>query len=246
MGAIAVADTIKPEATLVIRKLKQMGITTWMVTGDNRRTAKAIAKLLHLDDESQVFAEVLPHNKSSFVQKVQKDNGYIVAMVGDGVNDSPALAVADVGIAIGAGTDIAIETASIVLMRNDLRDVITAIDLSRTTYRRIRLNFLWAFLYNCLGIPLAAGVFYLVVPGMELPPLAAGAAMALSSVSVVTSSLLLRLYKKPQMDVEEEDGLAMMMIGEEGEGGRGRKLWKKIKRIVGRTQAYDPLPVYRE
>jgi len=194
VGAIAVADTVKPEAAKVVSKLKAMGIAVWMVTGDNKRTANAIAKSLNIEN---VFAEVLPINKSEFVQKV-KEEGYVVAMVGDGINDSPALAAADVGIAIGAGTDVAIETASVVLMKSNLADIITAIDLSTKSYRRIRLNFMWAFGYNMLGIPIAAGVFYPLVH-QSLPPWLAGAAMALSSVSVVLSSLLLKRYQPPSL-----------------------------------------------
>jgi len=193
LGAIAVADTVKPEASAVVEKLESMGIQVWMVTGDNKRTALAIASQLHVKN---VFAEVLPANKSSFVQGLKKE-GYVVAMVGDGVNDSPALATANVGIAIGAGTDIAIEAASVVLMKSDLRDVITAIDLSRKTYNRIRINFCWAFVYNILGIPLAAGVFYPLL-FLDLPPMFAGLAMAFSSISVISSSLLLRHYQKPK------------------------------------------------
>lgn len=144
-----------------------------------------------------VRAEVLPAGKADVVRSFQKD-GSIVAMVGDGINDSPALAAADVGMAIGAGTDIAIEAADYVLMRNNLEDVITAIDISRKTFSRIRLNYIFAMGYNVVAIPIAAGVFFPSL-GIKLPPWAAGACMALSSVSVVCSSLLLRRYKKPRL-----------------------------------------------
>lgn len=193
-GIIGIADTVREEAKLVIDHLDKMNIKVWMITGDNKRTANTIASQLGIKN---VYSDVLPANKSSIIQEI-KSKGEIVAMVGDGINDSPALAASDIGIAIGAGTDIAIEAAQLVLMKSDLRDVITAIDLSRTTYRRIKLNFLWAFLYNLLGIPLAAGVFYPLIK-VGLPPEVAGAAMALSSVSVVLSSLLLRFYKKPRI-----------------------------------------------
>lgn len=199
-GAIAVADVVKPEAKSVLRNLSRMGFKTWMLTGDNKRTAANIAKKLEIPQE-RVFAEVLPSDKYAFVEKV-KQEGYVVAMVGDGLNDSPALAAADVGIAIGAGTDVAIETASLVLMKSNLQDVITAFDLSRKTYRRIRINFFWAFLYNSLGIPIAAGVFYPLVQ-RSLPPWLAGLAMALSSVSVVTSSLTLKFYQPPSSTFQE-------------------------------------------
>lgn len=144
-----------------------------------------------------VRAEVMPAGKAEVVRSFQKD-GSIVAMVGDGINDSPALAAADVGMAIGAGTDIAIEAADYVLMRNNLEDVITAIDLSRKTFSRIRWNYVFAMAYNVVAIPIAAGVLYPSL-GIKLPPWAAGACMALSSVSVVCSSLLLRRYKKPRL-----------------------------------------------
>eukprot|EP01113_Clastostelium_recurvatum_P010878 TRINITY_DN1546_c0_g1_i5.p1 TRINITY_DN1546_c0_g1~~TRINITY_DN1546_c0_g1_i5.p1 ORF type:complete len:1033 (+),score=318.68 TRINITY_DN1546_c0_g1_i5:73-3171(+) len=190
-GFLAISDSIKPEAKATVRALRNMGIASYMVTGDNKRTAKAVASQVGITD---VFAEVLPSLKSKKVQEL-RGKGHIVAMIGDGINDSPALAEADVGVAIGAGTDIAIEAANIVLVRSDLRDVVTAIDLSQKTFKRIRLNYLWAMLYNLLGIPLAAGV--LVPAGVQIPPMLAGLAMAFSSLSVLASSLHLKTYKKP-------------------------------------------------
>eukprot|EP01132_Coremiostelium_polycephalum_P002605 gene2605-3229_t len=198
-GYIAIADQLKPEARSTITELKKLGIFPWMVTGDNPRTANAVASQVGI---TQVFAEVLPSNKSKKVNEL-KQQGHIVAMIGDGINDSPALAEADVGIAIGAGTDIAIEAADIVLVKSDLRDVITAISLSKKTFNRIRLNYLWATLYNILGIPLAAGV--LIPFGISIPPMIAGLAMAFSSVSVVLSSLHLKTYKKPYIPVSKLD-----------------------------------------
>ena len=197
-GYMAIADQIKPEALATVRALKKMGIISWMVTGDNRRTAHAIAKQVGIE---HVFAEVLPAHKSKKVHDL-RSGGHIVAMVGDGINDSPALAESDVGIAIGAGTDVAMEAANIVLVRSDLRDVITAIDLSRKTFNRIRLNYIWASIYNILGIPLAAGL--LAPAGLSIPPMLAGLCMAFSSVSVVVSSLHLKSYKKPEIKLEDE------------------------------------------
>ena len=167
-----------------------MRIDVYMITGDNSRTAKAIAKKVGIKN---VFAQVLPQDKSNHVKTLQ-DKGRIVAMVGDGINDSPALAQADVGIAMGSGTDVAIQSGNIVLMRNDLRDVSKAIKLSRMTMSKIKQNLFWALIYNALGIPVAAGMLY-PLTGWLLSPILAGAAMAMSSVSVVSNSLLLKLKK---------------------------------------------------
>eukprot|EP01125_Pyxidicula_operculata_P020306 TRINITY_DN7492_c0_g1_i1.p1 TRINITY_DN7492_c0_g1~~TRINITY_DN7492_c0_g1_i1.p1 ORF type:complete len:898 (-),score=199.44 TRINITY_DN7492_c0_g1_i1:97-2790(-) len=195
-GAIFIHDPIKPEAQVTIKTLQEMGIDCWLITGDNKDSASFLAKKLGIKD---FMAEVKPNEKSQKVKQLQ-DQGYIVAMVGDGINDSPALAQADVGIAIGAGTDIAIEAARIVLIKDNLLDVITAIDLSKQTFSRIKLNYVWAFIYNLLGIPIAAGLLYPFFQ-IQVPPLIAGACMAFSSFSVVVSSLLLRRYQKPTFQI---------------------------------------------
>jgi Cu+-exporting ATPase len=191
-GLIAVADTLKEFSKEAVKKLHKMNKEVIMITGDNKRTADAIAKQLGID---YALAEVLPSDKEREIEKLQKDNK-IVAMVGDGINDAPALARADIGIAIGAGTDVALETGQIILMKNDLRDVITAIDLSNYTIKKIKQNLFWAFFYNSIGIPIAAGLLY-PFTGFLLNPMVAGAAMAFSSVSVVSNSLLMRNYRKP-------------------------------------------------
>jgi Cu+-exporting ATPase len=199
-GVIAVADTIRQESVEAVKLLKESGINVWMVTGDNERTAKAIAKQIGITD---VFSDVLPNEKSEKVKELQK-SGKIVAMVGDGINDAPALAQSDVGIAIGSGTDVAIEAGDVILMKSDPRDVVTAIDLSKKTMRRIKMNMFWALGYNTAGIPIAMGLLY-PFTHLTLPPELAGLAMALSSVSVVLSSLLLNRYKKPQFTLEKRE-----------------------------------------
>lgn len=190
VAIIAVADTLRETSIETIKEMKKIGIEPWLITGDNERTAKAIAKNCGIE---KVFAEVLPQDKARYVKELQ-ESGKKVAMVGDGINDAPALAQADIGIAIGSGTDVAMESGSVVLMKNDPMDVVRAIRLGRATIDKIRQNMFWALIYNILGIPIAAGLLYPTY-GILLSPIIAGGAMALSSVSVVVSALTLRWTK---------------------------------------------------
>lgn len=216
LGVIAVADTIKSTSKKAIKEFKNMGIDIVMLTGDNKKTAEAIRKELNID---KAIAEVLPQDKEKEVRRIQ-ESGKKVAMIGDGINDAPALARADVGIAIGAGTDIAIESADIVLMKSDLLDGVTAIKLSKAVIKNIKENLFWAFFYNSIGIPLAAGVFYNIL-GWKLNPMFGAFAMSLSSVCVVLNALRLRFFKTYDKNINEEF--------EEGED----EYMKKIVRVDG-------------
>ena len=212
-GMIAVSDSLKPEAAAIVLQLRRSGKQVWMVSGDNERTARYIAAKAGIAPEC-VIAGVKPEGKLSHVQAMH-DRGIRTAFIGDGVNDAPALTAAHVGIAVGSGTDVAIESADIVLMKSTLHDLLVALDLSRVVMRRIRINFCWAFVYNLVGIPLAAGILYPFL-FIQFPPMFAGAAMTLSSVSVVCSSLLLRLYQppRPMSSSEAEKTLARIRLAQ--------------------------------
>lgn len=207
LGIIAVADTVKETSKEAVDQLKSMGIAVYMITGDNKRTAQAIAESVGI---TNVLAEVLPEEKANEVKKLQGE-GKKVAMVGDGINDSPALAQAELGIAMGSGTDIAMETGGIVLVRNDLRDVVTAIKLSRATVTKIKQNMFFALFYNIIGIPIAARLF--MDFGVVLRPELAGLAMAFSSVSVVTNSLLLKGFHPTKRNWISDIAPFVMVIG---------------------------------
>lgn len=198
LGIISVADVVKPTSREAVRQLKELGIQVVMLTGDNKRTAEAIRRQLDIDT---VIAEVLPQDKEREIAKLQ-EQGRTVAMIGDGVNDAPALARADVGLAIGAGTDVAIESADVVLMKNDLLDAVTAIRLSKAVIRNIKQNLFWAFFYNTLGIPVAAGVFYTAF-GLKLNPMIGAAAMSMSSIFVVSNALRLKTFKVSRGETRE-------------------------------------------
>ncbi|MFW9873253.1 MAG: heavy metal translocating P-type ATPase [Candidatus Thorarchaeota archaeon] len=203
-GIIGISDKIKDQVPYALNKLREMGMELYMLTGDNLQTALSIGNQLNFD-EQHILAEVLPNEKALTIQKLQQSgDNKIVGMVGDGINDAPALAQADVGIAIGSGTDVAIETADIVLMRGDVRNVVSAINLSKKTYKKMITNLFWAFIYNIIGIPLTAGVLF-GLTGFFLPPYLAAVFMASSSVSVVTNALFLKRYEpKTPQQIEEE------------------------------------------
>lgn len=233
LGVVGAADVVKSTSARAIRELKKMGIQVIMLTGDNERTAKAIQRQLDIDT---VIAQVLPQDKEREVAKLQ-EQGRKVAMVGDGINDAPALARADVGIAIGAGTDVAIESADIVLMKNDLLDVVTAIGLSRAVIRNIKENLFWAFFYNVCGIPLAAGVFYTAF-GLKLNPMFGAAAMSLSSLFVVSNALRLRFFhvlKKPGQEEAEP---------EEKSGSGEEKSEQKVNTAVKAAENKEEINMY--
>lgn len=198
VGVIGIADVAKKEAFSTIAVLRSMGIDVWMVTGDNRTTAEAIADELDIPKD-RVVAGVMPADKVAKVAELQS-LGQVVAMVGDGINDSPALAKADLGIAVGAGTHVAIEAADVVLIRNNLHDVVVALDLARRVFNRIKWNFMWACIYNIVAIPFAAGIWF-PWTHMLVPPQYAGLSMAMSSISVFISSMLLKFYRRPDFSV---------------------------------------------
>ncbi|KAJ3065106.1 hypothetical protein HDU98_011512 [Podochytrium sp. JEL0797] len=242
-GTFALSDVVRPEAKDAVAALMRSGLSVCMITGDQELTAKVIAEQCGI---TEVYAAVSPAGKKNLVESMQQ-KGEVVAMVGDGVNDSASIAQADVGVAVFGGTDVAIEAASIVLMRDDLMQIVTALDLCRTIYHRIRLNFVWATGYNLLMVPLAMGFF---LPwGMYMHPMVAGMAMSLSSVSVVVSSLLLRMYRAPHGSGEEDDLepqgqtariLESLNFDEEVNGAsRAKGGWFSVGAMIGRVRAYS-------
>lgn len=240
-GMIAVADTVRETSKAALKQFKEAGLKVVMLTGDNRITAEAIRKNLDIEE---AISEVMPTQKESCIRQLQ-EKGHKVAMVGDGINDAPALTRADVGIAIGAGTDIAIDSADVVLMKDSLADVVTAIDLSKSVIRNIRMNLFWAFFYNVCGIPVAAGLLYPVF-GIRLSPMIGAAAMSLSSVCVVTNALRLRFFKgrtvpSDKVSVEQkETGNGIKMPS-----GKGEKEMEKVIEVEGMMCAHCQMHVQK-
>lgn len=250
-GVLGLADVPKAEADNAVRTLRSMGIDIWMLTGDNATTAEALAHKLDISQD-RVLAGLLPQDKVSKVKELQAQ-GHVVAMIGDGVNDSPALAQADLGVAIGAGTQIAIEAASMVLVRSSLHDLVVAFDLAKLVFRRIRWNFMWAMIYNVVAVPFAAGVWF-PWTHVLLPPHYAGLAMAMSSISVVISSMLLIRYRRPPLlDDVAVTMPAHAMSAADGVGGGGggdhqlsgsfwRSSWQGKSDHHGSGSGYNQLP----
>ena len=229
-GIIAVADTVRPDSRQAVQKLKEAGIHVVMLTGDNHVTAEAIRQEVGIE---QVISDVLPTEKEACIRKLQAE-GHKVAMVGDGINDAPALTRADVGIAIGAGMDIAVDSADVVLMKDSLYDVVTAIRLSHSVIRNIRMNLFWAFFYNILGIPVAAGLLY-PIWGLRLSPMIGSAAMSVSSVCVVTNALRLRFFKgEPSLESRTVSvDLTVENNNEKQEEKKGNDNMKKVLVVEG-------------
>lgn len=235
---------MRDDSRAAISKLRKMGISVVMLTGDNRVTAEAIRKQVGIET---VISDVLPTEKEAHIRALQ-EQGHKVAMVGDGINDAPALMRADIGIAIGAGTDIAVDSADVVLMKDSLFDVVTAIELSRSVVRNIHMNLFWAFFYNVLGIPVAAGVFYPAF-GLRLSPMIGSAAMSLSSVCVVTNALRLRFFKPksaPPQTVskpEKSPEITENLTGEQPESQKGSYSMQKVLKVDGMMCAHCKMHV---